>query len=141
MIQKIIDSGHDIAFHSYYHNPDWKPEIYKNEVETCRHVNNKIIGYRSPRSLWDDTTLHALCKNGFLWNAEYNTSPVLYFIHKGIVRLPIALDDWSIYTGDLKVEDWIDKFSELLGSRKYFGFGTHDFIFSKEPEKCLSAYE
>lgn len=141
LINKIKRDGHDISFHSYTHNTDWTADIYAQEIEMCRNSDDKIIGYRSPRSLWNETTLHALWKYGFLWNAEYDNKSEPYFIYKNIVRLPIATDDWGIHVNDIKTEDWINKFSELLDSRKYFGFGTHDFTFSKDPQRYLEAYE
>jgi len=141
LIEWIRQEGHEIAFHAYGNYPDWGPEYYSSEVDLCRKVSAEPKGYRSPRSQWDQNTLRSLWENGFLWNAESDKSTKPYFIYNGLVRLPIATDDWSLHTNDMTVDEWINRFSELLKNRSYFGFGSHDCVASHAPQEQLKAWE
>ncbi len=141
LIEWIRQEGHDIAFHAYGNYPDWGPEYYSSEVDLCRKVSAEPKGYRSPRSQWGQNTLKSLWENGFLWDAESDKSTKPYFIYNGLVRLPIATDDWSLHINDMTVSEWINRFSELLKNRSYFGFGSHDCVASHAPEEQLKAWE
>jgi peptidoglycan/xylan/chitin deacetylase (PgdA/CDA1 family)/SAM-dependent methyltransferase len=141
LIEWIVAAGAEVAFHSYHHFPDWQPTHYSSEPALCRELSASIKGYRSPRSRWDEATLTSLLAHGFLWNAESDSHPVPYFIHGGIVRLPIAGDDWPVQTGKLDVDEWIACFREHLRTRRYFGFGSHDTVTSFSPEERLAAWE
>lgn len=141
LIEWILNEGQEVAFHSYNHQSDWKPQYYSNEINLCRKVSSLPSGYRSPRSQWNQTTVKNLWERGFQWSAENDKSKEPYFIYKGLVRLPIGDDDWSLHTGNLTVDEWILQFTKLLKSRTYFGFGSHDYIFSFAPEERLNAYE
>jgi hypothetical protein len=99
------------------------------------------VGYRSPRSRWNESTLTEAWAQGFLWNAEADEAGEPYFIHEGLVRLPIAGDDWRVYTEDLTLSEWIESFASSLRSRRYFGWGSHDCVFSSRPAAYLKAYE
>ena len=78
---------------------------------------------------------------GFLWNAEKDAAGEPYFIHQGLVRLPIAGDNWPLYTEDLNLSEWVGSFASSLSSRRYFGWGSHDCVFSSRPTEYLKAYE
>ena len=141
LIEWILEGGQEVAFHSCNHQSDWQPEYYSDEIEFCRKVSSLPFGYRSPRSQWNQTSLKTLWEKGFLWDAEGDTHKEPYFIYKGLVRLPIATDDWSLHTGALTVDEWLQQFSELLKSRPYFAFGSHDCVTSFAPEERLKAWE
>jgi len=141
LIEWIIHNNQEVAFHSYNHQPDWKPEYYSNEVDLCRKVSPIPRGYRSPRDQWNGTTLESLWRNGFLWDAEMDRRREPYFIHAGLVRLPIGIDDWPVQTGALDTNEWLDKFSDMFKSRRYFAIGSHDFVTSLAPEERLKAWE
>jgi peptidoglycan/xylan/chitin deacetylase (PgdA/CDA1 family) len=139
--RRIERGGHEIAFHSHTHDPRWRPERYAEEVRACRAFDATIEGYRSPRSQWDASTLDALWSNGFRWNAESDQAVEPYFVYRGLVRLPIAADDWSVFIGRSSLDQWVARFDQLARSRRYFGFGTHDFVVASSPERRLAAYE
>jgi len=107
LIEWIIQSGQEVAFHSYNHQSDWKPEYYSDEIDLSRKVSSLPCGYRSPRSQWNQTTLKTLWEKGFLWTAEGDIHKEPYFIYQGLVRLPIAGDDWSLHMGRLSVDEWV----------------------------------
>jgi SAM-dependent methyltransferase len=99
------------------------------------------MGYRSPRSEWDESTLTSAWDSGFLWNAELDEPGSPYFIHAGLVRLPIADDDWPLHTGEVASEGWVEGFRALVGNGGYFGFGSHDSVAAMEPGARLAAWE
>jgi peptidoglycan/xylan/chitin deacetylase (PgdA/CDA1 family)/ubiquinone/menaquinone biosynthesis C-methylase UbiE len=140
LIARIREGGHEIAFHSYEHQRDWHPGQFVTSITDCRRLNPDIKGYRSPRSQWDEPAMDALWRNGFYWTAESDAAPQPYFIHKGLVRLPIAGDDWQVFRGSLSADDWLSRFAWLLRKRRYFGFGSHDCVFASQPERYLSMY-
>jgi SAM-dependent methyltransferase len=139
LIDQITKVGHEVAFHSYSHT--YEPENYPNEIALCRQLSPTINGYRSPRSQWNEFTLEALWRNGFLWSAENDTACEPYFIHKGLVRLPIAADDWAVQINEMSEDQWVQSFADLIGKRRYFAFGNHDCAASLKPEARLKAYE
>jgi len=141
LIEWILQEGQEVAFHSYNHQSDWQPKHYSDEIDLWRKVSSLPCGYRSPRSQWNRITLKTLWEKGFLWNAESDTHKEPYFIYKGLVRLPIATDDYLLYNGTLTVDQWVQQFSGLLKSRTYFGFGSHDSLTSFAPEERLKAWE
>ena len=139
LIDQIARGGHEIAFHSFRHTYD--PESYSSEIALCRQLSSAVKGYRSPRSQWNAVTLRALWENEFLWNAENDPSREPYFIHYGLVRLPVATCDWDIHINRITEEQWCQLFADLMNERRYFGFGTHDCVVSLKPELRLKAYE
>ena len=142
LIGWIADAGQEVAFHSYNHQPDWRPALFAEEVARCRRVSSDPDGYRSPRSEWDESTLTSAWSNGFLWNAESDSAESPYFAHAGLVRLPIADDDWSVHTGAATPHEWVEGFRRRVASgRGYFGFGAHDSVTSLAPEARLAAWE
>ena len=141
LIEWILNAGQEIAFHSCNHQSDWQPKYFASEIDLCRKVSTSVKGYRSPQSLWNHTTLKSLYKKGFLWNAEVDAHKEPYFIYKGLVRLPIAGDDWPLHKGQLNINKWIQQFSGLLKTRHYFGFGSHDSVTSFATEERLKAWE
>lgn len=141
LIRWITDAGQEVAFHSYHHQPTWQPAHYADEVALCRRVSPDPKGYRSPRSQWNESTLISAWDNGFLWNAESDPTGSPYFIHEGLVRLPIATDDWPLHTGAATPQGWVEGFCGLLDDAPYFGFGAHDAVASLAPSARLAAWE
>jgi len=141
LVEKILQAGHEIAFHSYSHPSNWSPKYYKEEVLRCRALSPDVRGYRSPRSQWNRQTLQTMWSNGFLWSAEADVQPEPYFIYKGLVRIPIAGDDWALAEGELSEEQWVDRFDEILRERRFVAFGSHDYAASLKPEERLAAWE
>ncbi len=139
MVEWILRDEQEVAFHSYHHR--CQPEYYAEEIDLCRKISSQVRGYRSPQSRWNQTTLQNLWKNEFLWNAERDNHKEPYFIYKGLVRLPIAADDWSLHTGTLTLDEWVQQFSDLLKRRHYFAFGSHDFVASFAPKERLNAWK
>ena len=141
LIDWITQDGHEIAFHSYDHRPDWQACHSSGQVDRCRTVSPAIRGYRSPRSEIDQAAIQRLWEQGFLWNAEGDSRLEPYFIYKGLVRLPIATDDWPLHCGAVGGAEYLRRFSKLLSSRTYVALGFHDSVTSYAPEERLKLWE
>lgn len=141
LIDSILDEGQDIAFHSFNHQTDWKPEYYSNEIALCRKVSSIPKGYRSPRSQITQDAVKSIWDEGFLWSAESDKHSEPYYIYKDLVRLPITADDWPLYEGKVTPKEWVQKFSKLIESHTYVAFGLHDFVASFDPGEIIKAWE
>jgi peptidoglycan/xylan/chitin deacetylase (PgdA/CDA1 family)/SAM-dependent methyltransferase len=141
LVARIVEAGHEVAFHSYSHDQACDPRRYGAEVAACRGVSANPVGYRSPRSEWDQTTVAEAWRRGYLWSAEADEAREPYFVHEGLVRLPIAGDDWRVYTGASTASEWVERFESALGSRAYVGWGSHDCVVASDLEQCLDAHE
>ncbi|MHA1170121.1 MAG: polysaccharide deacetylase family protein, partial [Candidatus Hodarchaeales archaeon] len=96
IIDRIVKSGSEVAFHSFNHQNDWKPSFFYDEVKLCREMSSLPVGYRSPRSQWNLSTLNALMKYNFIWTAENDLHGEPYLIRDKLMRLPISQDDWFL---------------------------------------------
>ncbi len=141
LINTILEAGQEIAFHSFNHQKDWRPDYFANEVKLCRETSAIPVGYRSPCSQFNNDTLQTLWDNKFLWDAESDDRREPYFVYKGLVRLPIAMDDWEVFVQRISPVQWVEKFSELLKTRAYVSIGSHDVYTSYNPEVHLRAWE
>jgi peptidoglycan/xylan/chitin deacetylase (PgdA/CDA1 family)/SAM-dependent methyltransferase len=141
LIDWITRDGHEVAFHSYDHRPDWKPCHSSSQIDLCRRLSPSIRGYRSPRSEIDRAGVQRLWEKGFLWNAEGDPRHEPYFIHGGLVRLPIATDDWPLHRGEVSGEEYLQRFSGLLRERPYVAVGFHDSVTSLAPAERLPIWE
>jgi len=142
LIDWIVAAGHEVAFHSHEHHRDWRPEYYADEVALCRATSERPTGYRSPRSQWGQETLAALWEHGFLWSAEnepHRKEP--YFVHKGLVRLPILTDDWPAFTGRQDHDAWVRELETAMATRPYVAIGAHDCVAATDPEAWLTTWE
>ena len=142
LVEMIEAAGHEVAFHSCNHHVDWNPSHYADEVHQCRQVSKRPKGYRSPRSQWNQDTLEALWDAGFLWSAENEhrvSEP--YFIHKGLVRLPILTDEWPIVQGRMDHEEWHQRFEDAVRKRPYVAIGLHDYTTVDDPDRWLASWE
>jgi peptidoglycan/xylan/chitin deacetylase (PgdA/CDA1 family) len=141
LIDMILNEGQEIAYHSYNHQRDWNPEYFSNEIALCQKVSPVPKGYRSPRSQINQTAVKTLWDEGFFWSAERDQHSEPYFIYKGLIRLPIAADDWPLYEGKVTADEWVQKFIKLIQNNSYVAFGLHDFVATINPEEILYAWD
>ena len=141
LIDRILNEGQEIAFHSYNHQTDWNSKYFSNEISLCRKVSLIPKGYRSPRSQINQEAVQTIWNEGFYWTAEGDRHSEPYFIYKGLVRLPIIADDWPLFEEKISADEWVNQFSKLIKNRSYTAFGLHDCVASFEPDKTLNAWE
>ncbi len=140
IVEWIRAGGHEVAFHSFRHTYECPPDEFATEVALCRDFSAEPVGYRSPRSRWNQDTLDSLEVHGFEWTAESDPAPSPYLIRDQLVRLPIAGDDWPIHTGRLDLPGWVDRFRAKLEGRPYVAVGVHDCVVSHDPRPRLEAW-
>lgn len=123
---RIAAGGHCLAFHSYDHAP---PGEDQGQLRACRTVDYRLKGYRVPRSrLTDEVADAQLCRHNFEWLASSVRSlgtrePVL---RHGVVRIPIADDDFALHTGRLAYPAWEARVLETVRQREFTAIGLHD---------------
>jgi hypothetical protein len=121
--EQIEGGGHALAFHSYDHGPA------HHQLQRCRELDYRLKGYRLPKSrLTAETTDERLAYHNFEWLAGSRRSvgadaPAL---RNRLVRLPVALDDYPLYTGVLSYEDWETQLLERVRREAYTAVGLHD---------------
>ena len=96
--EQIESGGHALAFHSFDHRRDG------DQLRRCREVDYRLKGYRLPRSEpTPETTDEQLAFHNFEWLASSAHSLGLESpqLQNRVVRLPVALDDFPLYTGEL----------------------------------------
>ena len=100
IISRIINEGHEIASHSYYHS-DFKVEHLRESKEKLEKITNtKVIGYRMPRMQPVDE--NEICKAGYVYNSSLNptylpgrynnfSKPRTYFKQDGVWQIPASV--------------------------------------------------
>jgi hypothetical protein len=123
-VREQIEAGsHALAFHSFDHtrSPDQLPR--------CRAVDYRLKGYRLPRSEpTAETTDERLALHNFEWLASsaYSFGFDAPRLENRIVRLPIATDDFSLYTGQFAYDEWEARLLERVEEAPFAAFGLHD---------------
>ena len=105
----IERDGHTLAFHSFDHSDDG------DQLHRCREVDYRLKGYRLPRSRGTpETTDENLAFHNFEWLASGRVplGTDLPVLRDRLVRLPVTLDDFPLYTGRQAYDEWE---SALLG--------------------------
>jgi hypothetical protein len=121
--QQIESGGHAVAFHSFDHGPG------DDQLGRCRGVDYRIKGYRLPRSRpTPETTDERLAFHNFEWLASsaYSLGIDSPRIRNRLVRLPVALDDFPLYTRRLAYEQWEADLLERIDRAEHTVFGLHD---------------
>jgi hypothetical protein len=111
-----------VAFHSYDHS---EPA----QLDACRGVDYRIRGYRPPRSrVTEGLADERLAFHNFEWLAS--SAPSLRTdapaLEHRIAKLPIALDDFGLHTGELSYVDWEAEVLRLVAERPFTAIGLHD---------------
>jgi hypothetical protein len=120
---RIEAGGHALAFHSFDHGDGL------DQLHRCREVDYRLKGYRLPRSkLTPEITDRALAFHNFEWLASSANSMGMAGpeLHHRLVRLPVTLDDFGLYTGGLDYRDWRAKVLAHVERAPYTAVGLHD---------------
>lgn len=100
IIQRIVNEGHEIASHSYYHS-DFKVEHLLESKEKLEQITNtKVIGFRMPRMQPVDEK--EIYKAGYIYNSSINptylpgrynnfSKPRTYFKQDGVWQIPASV--------------------------------------------------
>lgn len=110
LVKRMVAEGHEVASHGATHREivSLDPAALREEVQGAEArigaiSGSRIRGFRSPRSRWSGPLLDLLAERGYLWNAEADDSPYPYPVPleaaNGLVRVPVAVDDWGYVKG------------------------------------------
>ena len=100
IIKRIINDGHEIASHSYYHS-DFKVEHLKESKDKLEEITNtKVLGFRMPRMQPVDEI--EIFKAGYVYNSSLNptyipgrynnfSKPRTYFKQDGVWQIPASV--------------------------------------------------
>lgn len=120
---EVESAGHAVAFHSFDHGDG------DRQLERCRELDYRLKGYRAPWSrLNEETTDERLAFHNFEWLASGSTSlgTDVPEMRNRLVRLPVTLDDFPLYTGQLRYEEWERKVLQHVERETYSAVGLHD---------------
>lgn len=121
----ILCSGsHSLAFHSYDHQIGGHTQLAQ-----VRQVDLQVRGYRPPQSkITKELSDYALGARDFEWLLSSARSLNLEqpAIERGIVKIPVHLDDWPMQSGAMTREQWIERLRDEIRTRDFVAVGLHD---------------
>jgi hypothetical protein len=120
--EEIESAGHAIAFHSFDHGDG-------PQLQRCRELDYRLKGYRPPRSLLTpEISDEHLAFHNFEWLASSRRSlgTDVPELRDRLVRLPVTLDDFALYTGASSYEGWERDVLDHLEDNPYTAIGLHD---------------
>lgn len=131
---RIAAAGHAVGFHS------WDHVAGRPQLARCRRADGRIRGYRPPRSrLTRELTGPGLARRSFEWLASSGTSlgHDLPRMSSGVVRIPIARDDYALHAGTADYSGWRDDVVAEAGGSPFYALGLHDCY----ADRWLDGYE
>lgn len=120
----LAEARHGVAFHSFDHRR-WRRQLLR-----CRQVDYRIKGYRPPQSrmTWELGDKH-LCLRNFEWiatSASRLRGAAAPFLQNGVVRIPIASDDFPLYKRSMSYSEWESGLLAKIAGQPFTAFGLHD---------------
>lgn len=100
IIAAIIDQGHEVASHGYYHS-DFKPaHLLQSKLKLEELTGKPVIGYRMARMMPVDEA--EIAKAGYVYNSSINPTwlpgrynnfnkPRTWFTYKNVLQLPSSV--------------------------------------------------
>ena len=145
VIDRIVDEGHEIASHSYFHS-DFKVEhLLESRLKLEALTGQKIVGYRMPRMQPVDE--NEIYKAGYSYNSSLNPTylpgrynnfnkPRTYFMQDDVIQIPASVSPiirfplfWlSFHNLPLFVYKWLSKIT--LKKDKYLNIYFHPWEFT-----------
>ncbi|GJL83890.1 MAG: hypothetical protein DHS20C01_35240 [marine bacterium B5-7] len=113
-----------IGFHSYDHRIE-----NLDQLSLVRDVNLQIQGYRPPQSiLTSELTDYRLSYYNFEWlaNSAYRFGFNDCRLTNGIVKIPIATDDYPLFTGEMDFDSWATDILARANEMPFFALSLHD---------------
>lgn len=120
----IERGGHALAFHTYDHRID-----VLDQLPRVREVDLQIHGYRPAQSIVTaELTEARLSYFNFEWlvGSSYRFGFEACRLERGIVKIPVHLDDWPLQVGRLGYDDWRREVRGLLDRLPFVALGLHD---------------
>src|SRR5262249_1097501 len=99
------------------------------QLQKCRTLDYRVKGYRPPQSrLTADISDAHLSFYNFEWLASSRSSLqcTVPHVENGIVKIPIHLDDYDLYTGKQTFDKWASRAVELVRQNDFTALSLHD---------------
>jgi len=143
--------GHAVAFHSYDHHVQPRlglrdlgkglarrlkeavrpasSGLESSQLQACRAVDYRVKGYRPPQSqLTGELSDAHLSYYNFEWlaSSQWSLRRRSPGLENGIVKIPIHLDDFGLYTGAFGFDEWCRRAVELIRENDFTAISLHD---------------
>ena len=100
LIQKIVNDGHEIASHTYYHSKFEVADLLKSKQALQQQTGQKVLGFRMPRMQPVDEK--EIFKAGYTYNSSINptylpgrynnfSKPRMYFYQENVLQIPASV--------------------------------------------------
>ncbi|HPF37856.1 MAG TPA: polysaccharide deacetylase family protein [Phycisphaerae bacterium] len=123
VIRRIADAGHELGALGYADEVASKLDdaALTQLAMSCRAAFRKlgirVIGFRAPKSHWDDRLMSVLPLHGYVYSAEHDHGRHPYWIRtdtKPIVRIPVRTDDRGLRLRENTRDEVIAKHFRVL---------------------------
>ncbi len=121
----IEADDHCLGFHSYDHQDFTKSA----QLGRCREIDYRLKGYRPPQSkITGELTDENLLLHNFEWLASSVSSLGVHRpeLRHGLVKIPIAFDDWNLYRGSTTWQAWQQQALQTIERSEFVAFSMHD---------------
>ncbi len=152
IITTIIDQGHELASHGYYHS-DFKPAHLKQSKDVLEEISGQTIkGYRMARMMPVDE--NEIRKAGYQYNSSINPTfipgrynnfnkPRTWYYQDGVVQLPSSVSPlirfplfWlSFHNLPMGILKWLSKITYRKDGYLNLYFHPWEFTDLHQPEK------
>ena len=150
LIQKIVNDGHEIASHTYYHSKFELADLLKSKQALEQQTGQKVLGFRMPRMQPVDEK--EIFKAGYTYNSSINPTylpgrynnfnkPRTYFYQESVLQIPASVTPivrfplfWlSFHNLNLKLYLWLSKWT--LKNDGYLNIYFHPWEFTDLDQK------
>ena len=150
LIKKIVDDGHEIASHTYYHSKFEVADLLKSKQALEQQTGQKVLGFRMPRMQPVDEK--EIFKAGYTYNSSINPTylpgrynnfnkPRTYFIQENVLQIPASVTPivrfplfWlSFHNIHLKLYLWLCRWT--LKTDGYLNIYFHPWEFTNLDQK------
>jgi hypothetical protein len=100
-----------------------------NQLAQCREVDLRVRGYRTPQSrITNELSDANLAYHNFEWlgSSSFSFGHNDCILQNGIVKIPIHVDDYSLFTGRKDYVQWECELLDCARLHPLFGLGLHD---------------
>ena len=152
LIQEILNEGHEIASHTYYHSKFEISDLKKSKDALEQQTNKKVNGFRMPRMQPVDE--NEIFKAGYTYNSSINPTylpgrynnfnkPRTYYYQKGVLQIPASVTPiirfplfWiSFHNVPIKIYYWLCRWTLKTDGYLNIYFHPWEFINLDQKEK------
>ena len=89
VIQRLIEEGHELASHGFYHSSFEVADLKKSKEALEAQTGQTIRGYRMARMM--PVSEVEVAKAGYTYNTSLNPT---YFMQDGVLQIPASVPPW-----------------------------------------------